>query len=163
VITDGYFDDGGRRLDVFLEDGWFLTGDIGYLDEDGVLFVTGRRKNMIIRGGEKLYLEDLDRCLRELPGIVEACTVQAAGVGSEERAVAFLVAGAQRPADAEVIAHAQERLGHLGRPDQLIWIERIPVSATGKPLRASLEAIHRRLVGASPNSMRPATDCEAGS
>jgi long-chain acyl-CoA synthetase len=145
VITRGYFHEGGERLEVFLEDGWFLTGDMGYLDRDGYLFITGRQKNMVIRGGEKLYLEDLDRCLSEHPGISDACCIQTPGTTDSERAVAFLVPqGPERPADEEIIAWAQESLGFLGRPDELVWVDLIPRSATGKPLRASLRSSYQK-------------------
>lgn len=151
VITGGYVrgagsEAGAERDEVFLEHGWFLTGDMGRLDGEGNLAICGRRKNMIIRGGEKVYLEDLDRCLEEHPLVAEACCVQVPGRFGYERAVAFLMATAPGApacsADAERSIHAyvHERLGLDGGPDELAWVERIPRSATGKPLRAALQA-----------------------
>lgn len=96
---------------------------------------------MLIRGGEKLYLEDLDRCLEEHPAVAEACSVQVAGLFGFERAVTFLVARGAMAAsheDEAIRAHVRERLGPVGVPDELRWTDRIPRSATGKPLRAAL-------------------------
>lgn len=129
--------------DPSFEDGWLLTGDVGRLDEEGNLYITGRRKDMLIRGGEKLYLEDLDRCLQEHPALADACSVQIPGLFGFERAVSFLVASGAGGASAQeesLRAHVRERLGPLGVPDELCWIDRIPRSATGKPLRAALRS-----------------------
>lgn len=143
VIVDGYFDDGSQRHEVFLEEGWFLTGDMGYLDEDGHLFITGRLKNMVIRGGEKLYLEDLDRCLGEHPSVADVCCVRVAGAPGREGVVAFVVAATSPTDDGVLIRHAQQHLGGIGRPDELVWVERIPRSAGGKPLREAMRVWHR--------------------
>lgn len=152
VITGGYFQRGADREETFLERGWFLTGDMGHLDDEGYLYITGRRKHMIIRGGEKLYLEDLDRCLEEHGAVAEACCVQVPGLFGYERAVAFLVAaGSPDPArpdagelpdragvEQALRAHVRARLGPDGAPDELVWVSRIPRSASGKPLRSAL-------------------------
>jgi long-chain acyl-CoA synthetase len=146
-VVTSYFGDHAGAPDACVEDGWFLTGDMGRLDGDGYLYITGRRKHMLIRGGEKLYLEDLDRCLEEHPAVAEACSVQIPGLFGFERAVTFLVArvpatpGACVTEDA-LRAHMRERLGPLGVPDELRWTDRIPRSATGKPLRAALRIRH---------------------
>jgi long-chain acyl-CoA synthetase len=148
-VVSGYFGEGQGGPEPCFEDGWLLTGDMGRLDEDGYLFVTGRRKNMLIRGGEKLYLEDLDRCLEEHAAIAEACSVQVSGLFGFERAVTFLVAsgasGAGRD-DEAIRTFVRDRLGPVGVPDELRWTDRIPRSATGKPLR---DALRTRCRGAA--------------
>lgn len=76
VIRKGYFrDQEGRFAGSFHDDGWFLSGDIGHVDADGYIYVTGRKKNMVIRGGEKIYLDDLDRCLFDAPGVVDCASI----------------------------------------------------------------------------------------
>jgi O-succinylbenzoic acid--CoA ligase len=59
----------------FTEDGWFGTGDLGRWDAQGCLEVTGRRDNMFISGGENIHPEEIERCLREFEGVIEACVV----------------------------------------------------------------------------------------
>jgi long-chain acyl-CoA synthetase len=142
-VVSGYFGRAPDDADPAFEDGWFLTGDMGRLDEDGYLYITGRRKHMLIRGGEKLYLEDLDRCLEEHGAVAEACSVQVRGLFGYERAVAFLVSRGGRggaAVDDAIRAHVRDRMGPIGVPDELRWTDRIPRSATGKPLRAALRA-----------------------
>jgi acyl-CoA synthetase (AMP-forming)/AMP-acid ligase II len=141
VTRDAFKDRSAMGRDVCLDDGWFLTGDMGHVDEDGHVTITGRRKHMIIRGGEKIYLEDLDRCLQDHPSVLEACCVQVPGRFGIERAVAFVVAAGEQPDDRALLDYIHDNVGSRGGPDELIWTDKIPRSATGKPLRASL--LHR--------------------
>lgn len=136
-VVQGYFQMDGDPEEVFLDEGWFLTGDLGCLDEQGFLSITGRRKNMVIRGGEKLYLEDLEDCLLEHPAVKEVCCVPAEGFFGFERVAAVLV-GQGQDLDPSLRAHVQARLGPIARPDRLVWVDRIPRSAAGKPLRELL-------------------------
>ena len=89
VMAGGYFrDERAAYLDG--EGTWLRSGDLGYLDADGFLFIVGRAKNMVIRGGEKVYLEELDTALARMPGILDVASV---GVtrGSFEKIVTFVV------------------------------------------------------------------------
>ncbi len=125
-----------------VEEGWLLTGDIGHVDHDGYVYITGRRKNMLIRGGEKVYLEEVERCLAEHPAVAEAVCAVHPGPFGWERGVAYLVSrpGAARPGDDILRALVRDALGALGEPDEIRWIDRVPRGATGKPLRSLLEA-----------------------
>lgn len=139
VIRDGYFDDGGRNADAFTADGRFRSGDMGHLDDDGFLFITGRKKNMLIRGGEKVYLEDVDRCLASHPAIADSCTVRIGGHRHEDRAVAFVVPRADAAIDKDsIVAHVTAALGLVARLDDVVVTAAIPRSATGKVLREAL-------------------------
>ncbi len=124
-----------------VKEGWFLTGDIGHVDHDGYLYITGRRKNMLIKGGEKVYLEEVERCLGEHPAVAEVCCVVHPGPFGWERGVAFLVSRRDeaRPSDDTLRTLARAALGPLGEPDEIRWIDRVPRGATGKPLRSLLE------------------------
>lgn len=139
VIRD-YHDDGGRNAHSFTGDGWFLSGDIGHLDADGFLFITGRKKNMLIRGGEKIYLEDVDRCLASHPDVLESCTVRVGAHRHEDRAVAFVVPRGGTLDRAAVVDHVIGTLGMIARLDDVVVTTEIPRSATGKVLREVLVA-----------------------
>jgi acyl-CoA synthetase (AMP-forming)/AMP-acid ligase II len=144
VTTGGYKFGPPGAADAFLDDGWFMTGDVGYLDDDGYLHITGRLKNMLIRGGNKLYLEDLDACLQAFPGVTDACSIAVRGPGDQERAIAFVVPR-QGTVDREaLVASCREALGVIGQPDEVLEVERIPRSATGKPLRESLKITYAK-------------------
>jgi long-chain acyl-CoA synthetase len=140
VITDGYFRDHERRFaQAFTRDGWFLSGDIGRIDEDGYIFVTGRKKNMVIRGGEKVYLEDLDRCLVEYLTIVDCASIAHCEPGMADVALTFIVTADGRPV-------ARDQIDTLVRtvltprhiPDRVYFIDRIPRTPSGKASRREL-------------------------
>jgi acyl-CoA synthetase (AMP-forming)/AMP-acid ligase II len=123
---------------------WFKSGDLGYRDEDGYIYVTGRKKNMIIRGGEKIYLEDVDACLMEMPAIADSATIRFEEEGTEKIA-AFVVPreGIQLLPD-EVMSYVSRKLGSLRAPDVVIFSLRIPRTSTNKvKIRELQELVHR--------------------
>jgi long-chain acyl-CoA synthetase len=137
VIT-AYFEDGGRSAPSFSDAGWFRSGDMGHLDADGYLFITGRKKNMLIRGGEKIYLEDVDRCLASHPEVADSCTVRVGGTRHEEQAVAFVVPRGGTVDRASIEDHVTRALGMIARLDDVVVTGEIPRTATGKVLREAL-------------------------
>ncbi|HYD63446.1 MAG TPA: class I adenylate-forming enzyme family protein [Noviherbaspirillum sp.] len=141
VIADGYFRDHERRfIKSFTHDGWFLTGDIGRIDEDGYVFVTGRKKNMVIRGGEKVYLEDVDRCLFEDLDLVDCASIVRCSPDAPDTALTFIVAGpARHVAREEVAALVRKKLTPRHVPDRVYFVDRIPRTPSGK-------AAHRELL-----------------
>lgn len=157
------------HAEAFRKPGWFLSGDIGQLDADGYLTITGRKKNMLIRGGEKVYLEDVDRCLEVCVGVAEACSVRiGAATGRtarhEDEAVAFVVvgpAGEPIPDRLALVEHVIRVLGPYSRLDDVVFVDQIPRSPSGKALREVLSA--RYLAGeyARGDASRPG-DAGAG-
>jgi Acyl-CoA synthetases (AMP-forming)/AMP-acid ligases II len=71
-VAKGYWRNEEATRESFLPDGWFLTGDIGFLDEDGVLYVTDRKKDMIVMSGFKIYPAEVESILLQNPKILEA-------------------------------------------------------------------------------------------
>lgn len=149
VLRNGYFrDTEGRHAQAFAADGWFLSGDIGHLDADGYVYVTGRKKNMVIRGGEKIYLEDLDRCLAEQADLADCASIVDCRPESGDCALTFIVAreGAPMPSFERIAAHVRARLGPRHVPDQIYAVDAIPRTRTGKiscpDLLALLHAHH---------------------
>ena len=94
-----------------IRDGWFYTGDIGYMDDEGYLFIVDRKKDMIIAGGYNIYPRDIDEVLFEHPKIQEACAVGIPDAYRGETVKAFVVVkpGASLTEE-EVIAHCKEKL-----------------------------------------------------
>lgn len=137
-VIGSYFRDGGRHAAVFSGDGWFATGDVGHIDEDGWVYVTGRRKNMIIRGGAKVYLEDVDRALAAQPGVRDCCALAFVEADRADRAIAF-VAGEGDPEQFGRAIAAELGAGHV--PDAFVFLESIPRTPTGKPRQEELRAI----------------------
>lgn len=120
-------------------EGWVHTGDRGYLDPDGYLFLGGRAGDLIIRGGENISPEDIEAAIYEHPGISEAGAV---GVPHEEWGEAVAVAVVAKPGSDLTVESVKEfcadRLPRYKRPDQIVMLESLPRTSTGKLLRREL-------------------------
>jgi acyl-CoA synthetase (AMP-forming)/AMP-acid ligase II len=129
-VIGGYDDNPEANASSFV-DGWFRTGDQGYLDPDGYLLLTGRLKEMINRGGEKIAPREIDEALLAHPAVAEAV---AFGVPhpmwGEEVAAAVVLSG--EASEADLLSHCRERLADFKRPKQIHITTAIPRTATGK-------------------------------
>lgn len=124
-----------------LAHGWLHTGDLGYLDEDGYLFVTDRKKDLIIRGGFNVYPRDVEDLLLEHPGVAEVAVVARPDPGMGEEVVAFVVkAPGQDPTAEELLAFARDRLAKYKRPKEIRFTSDLPKSPIGKVLKKDLRA-----------------------
>lgn len=143
VIRQHYFrDHDGRFAKTFHANGWFLSGDIGHIDADGYIYVTGRKKNMVIRGGEKVYLDDLDRCLFDAPGVVDCASIVQCQQGKPDVAWTFIVTADGRPmARSQIEAVVHRRLTARYMPDRIVFIDRVPRTPSGKAAHRELLAL----------------------
>jgi acyl-CoA synthetase (AMP-forming)/AMP-acid ligase II len=143
VMQQGYFK---GSADCFggPDNKWFKTGDLGYRDEDGYIYITGRKKNMIIRGGEKIYLEDVDTCLRGMNAIADSATIRFDEDGTEKIAAFVVPREGVQLATREVMSYIGQKLGSLRIPDVVIFSARIPRTSTNKvKIRELQELVHR--------------------
>ncbi len=122
-----------------LRDGWLLTGDIGYQDPDGYLFIVDRKKDLIIRGGFNVYPRDVEDALVEHPAIAMAGVVGRPDSDRGEEVVAFvsLHPGAQATAQ-ELIDWSREHIGGYKYPRELHVLDAIPLTPVGKIDRKAL-------------------------
>ncbi len=123
--------------------GWQTLGDIGWVDEDGYLFLTDRMDDMIISGGVNLYPQEIESALLEHPDVADCGVVGMPHPDFGESAVAFVVlrdnvAGPRDAAIARLDAFCRERLGRVKRPSRIIVVDELPRSAAGKLLRREL-------------------------
>jgi long-chain acyl-CoA synthetase len=135
-LFSGYWPDGAHGPD---KDGWFRTGDVGYLDADGDLRLVDRANDLIIVNGFNVYPNEVERVLDELAGVVESAAV---GVPDERtgeyvKAVLVLAPGSSLTED-EVREHCAERLARFKVPRSVEFVDELPYSVTGKVRRASL-------------------------
>jgi long-chain acyl-CoA synthetase len=124
-----------------LDHGWLRTGDVGYLDEDGYLFVVDRKKDLIIRGGFNVYPRDVEDSLMEHPAVQMAAVVGQPDRIHGEEVVAFVAlhAGAEVTAE-ELVGWARERIGGYKYPRRLHLVDAIPVTPVGKIDRKALRS-----------------------
>jgi long-chain acyl-CoA synthetase len=122
-----------------LRHGWLHTGDIGFLDEDGYLFVTDRKKDMIIRGGFNVYPRDVEDLLLEHEAVQEVAVVGKRDERFGEEIVAFVVpAQGKEPSADDLLAFAEGRLAKYKRPKEIRFVPTLPKSPIGKVLKRDL-------------------------
>jgi acyl-CoA synthetase (AMP-forming)/AMP-acid ligase II len=124
---------------AFAPDGWLRSGDVGYLDEDGYLYIADRIKDMIISGGENIYPAEVERVLAEYPGVAEVAVI---GVPSEKwgevgKAMVVPVAGSDFDPDA-LLAYCRQHLAGFKCPASVTVVAELPRNATGKVLKREL-------------------------
>ena len=120
-------------------DGWFRTGDLGYVDEDGFVFVVGRKAELIIADGHDVHPLEVEDALRTHPAVAEAAVVGVAGTspGAEVKAYVALRPGS-RATEAEIISHARRRLASYKCPRSVEFRGALPTNAAGKVLKWEL-------------------------
>lgn len=125
-----------------LKDGWFRTGDIGHLDADGYVWITGREKEMMIVGGENVFPAEIEDVISRHPAVMEAGVI---GVPDERRGEApkaFVVLEPGHNADAsELVSFCREKLPPYKVPKEVAFKESLPKSPTGKVLRKALREL----------------------
>jgi O-succinylbenzoic acid--CoA ligase len=154
VLAEGYLDasggiDRGRTDEAFhVDDGtrWYRTGDLGSVDADGRVTVTGRADNVIISGGEKVSLDAVERSVRRLNGFGEAVVVAAA---SEQwgQVPAVAVAGVRHGDLAELRRHVHSELGGAAAPAHLVVVDELPQLSSGKPDRVAIRRLVAERIG----------------
>ena len=135
-VISGYLD--GAAPEAFLPDGWFRTGDLGRLDDEGRLTIVGRLKELIITGGYNVVPREVEVVLEEQPGVVE---VAVAGLPSErwgEEVTAFVVPGDPPPDEDALLTAAREQLVGYKVPKSVRFVDALPRNAMGKIVRTAL-------------------------
>lgn len=137
-VTPGYWNNAETTARSFTEDGWFRTGDIGHLDEDGYLWIVDRLKEMIISGGENIYPAEVERHLFELPGIRDAAVIGVPDSTWGETVAAVVVPEAGRPALDAVREALSARLARYKLPRVLVTVPALPRNGSGKTDKPAL-------------------------
>ncbi len=139
-IMQGYHERPEETAEVLTPDGWFRTGDMGRIDGDGYVWITGRKKEMMIVGGENVFPAEIEDCLSRHPAVFE---VGVTGMkdpmyGEAPKAFVALAEGEKATAE-ELIAFCREGLPPYKVPKQIVFRPELPKGATGKVLRRKLE------------------------
>jgi long-chain acyl-CoA synthetase len=141
-VFSGYWPDGTGGPD---EQGWYATGDVAYADEDGDLFLVGRRKELILVSGFNVYPREIEDAIGEHPDVLESAVVGVTHPQTGEAVKAYVVArpGAALTAE-DITAHTAERLARFKQPTIVELVAELPHSVTGKVAKGRLrdEAEH---------------------
>ena len=134
-----YFDNADATAETLNSDGWLKTGDVGVLDEDGYVRITGRIKEMFIVGGFNCYPAEIENILCDMPGIARAAVIGVADERMGEVAAAFLVKDVGVPLDeAAVIEWSRAQMANYKVPRSVIFLQELPMNAGGKVDKSAL-------------------------
>lgn len=141
-VFTGYYNDPELTREAFTVDGWFRTGDLGYIDEQGYLHLKGRSKEIIIRGGLHVYPEEVELLLAELPWVSSVSIVGIPDPVLGERTCACIVMNEDVRAPDDLLTavrHAiSQRLADYKLPDAVLRVAELPRTESGKVLRGLL-------------------------
>lgn len=155
-VTGGYLANPNANRNAFTN-GWFRTGDQGRFDEDGYLYLTGRLKEMIIRGGENIAPKEIDEALIEHAAVAQAIAFAVPHATlSEDLAAAVVLVKGQSVSELQLRSFLMERLASFKVPSRIVFVDNIPKGSTGKlqrmglfeKLKAYFEASYEPPVGA---------------
>lgn len=142
MLFAGYLDDPGSSGAAVTTDGWLATGDLGRLDADGRLTITGRADGRFISGGENVSPEEVEAAMATHPGVREVAVIGVADATWGHVPIAIIVTDrAVAPTDAELLAHARSRLAGFKVPARIVRVTALPHTALGKIERRSLSAL----------------------
>lgn len=142
-LMKGYYKSPDATNDA-VQDGWYYTGDVGYLDEDGFLYIIDRKKDMIIRGGQNIYPAEVENVLYTHPDVVECAVI---GIphpvyGEEVACVTVRKAGSRVDADA-LRLYVKDRIAAYKAPVHYYFVDELPHNASGKILKRELRNLAR--------------------
>jgi long-chain acyl-CoA synthetase len=140
-VMKGYYNMPDETARV-IRDGWFFSGDVGHLDEDGYLSITERKKDLIIRGGFNIFPRDIEEVLYGHPSVSEAAVVGIPDAKLGEQVLAYVVLrpGAAATED-ELLGLCRERLAKYKTPARVRFIDVLPKNAIGKILKKDLREL----------------------
>ena len=139
-VTPGYWKDPEKTAAAFFDD-WFRTGDVGYLDADGFLYLTDRKKDMIISGGENIASSEIERVIYEMPQVREVAVIGMPDERWGEKPVAVVVIADGTALELpDLTEHCRKSLAAFKVPKELILRDSLPRNPSGKVLKRVLRA-----------------------
>lgn len=139
-VMRAYWNDAAATAVAMTPDGWFRTGDLARIDEDGFYWIMGRSKDVIISGGENIYPAELENVLADCPAIADCAVMGMADAKWGESVCAFIVKNGNSQLDeAGVLALFKDRLAKFKHPRRVIFLDSLPRNAMGKVQKFELK------------------------
>lgn len=143
-VMQGYWNQPEETAQA-MRNGWLLTGDIGYCDEDGYYYITDRKKDMLLVNGMNVYPREIEEVLYKYPGVAEAAVIGIPDARKGEQPLAFVAAAEGSPLEQKCLMEfLRERLAEYKVPKKVILMPSLPRNATGKILKTELRKIARK-------------------
>ncbi|MDA0989224.1 MAG: AMP-binding protein, partial [Verrucomicrobia bacterium] len=140
-VFSGYWRMPEKTAEEMRPDGWFITGDVGRVDDDGYVHIVGRQKDLIISGGFNVYPKEVELVIDDCSGVEECAVIGAPHADFGEAVVAVVVAKAgEVPSVATILAEVAGRLAPFKRPKHIVIIDALPRNAMGKVQKAQLRS-----------------------
>jgi long-chain acyl-CoA synthetase len=143
MIMTGYYKNPSVTAETMI-DGWVRSGDLGMTDADGHLFIVGRKKDLIIRGGANVYPVDIEEALYTHPDVAECAVIGTPDPVFGELVKAYVVKKARHITADQLITHCKSRLADYKVPSELEFVDELPKGPTGKILRRELREMATR-------------------
>jgi len=138
-VMQQYFNNPEATAETVNADGWLHTGDVGVMDEDGYVKITGRIKEMFIVGGFNCYPAEIENILCDMPGVARAAVIGVPDERMGEVARAYLVLDADAETDeAAVIEYSRDAMANFKVPRSVVFLDELPMNAGGKVDKAAL-------------------------
>jgi long-chain acyl-CoA synthetase len=145
-VMKGYYKAPDKTAEALDPDGWLHTDDLGYMDEDGFVFVTGRIKELIIKGGENIAPKEIDEVLYKHPAVLDAAAVGIPDdVYGEEIMACVTLKPGHKVSEQELQNHCLEELGKFKTPQIVRFMNELPKGPSGKIQRLKLSESVKRL------------------
>jgi acyl-CoA synthetase (AMP-forming)/AMP-acid ligase II len=145
-IMKGYWEDERKTSEIMTKDGWLRTGDLGYVDDEGYVYLTGRADDLIIRGGENIAPAEIEEVLSSHPKIADSAVIGVpdAEFGHQPFAYCVLKKG-QTAAAEEIIEFCKARISSFKCPRGIVFMDELPRNAVGKLLRKNLRVLYDKV------------------
>jgi malonyl-CoA/methylmalonyl-CoA synthetase len=146
-VFKGYWRMPEKTAAEFRADGFFITGDLGVIDDRGYVSIVGRGKDMIITGGLNVYPIEVEEQIDALPGVVESAVVGLPHADFGEAVTAVIAVGrnGEGPSESQVLSALEARLAAFKRPKRVIFVEELPRNTMGKVQKAALREQYAKL------------------
>ncbi len=146
-VLKGYWNNPEKTASAFRSDGFFITGDVAQLDEDGYVVIVGRASDMIISGGYNVYPKEIETVIDGLSGIGESAVIGVPHPDFGEGVVAVIrtLPGQAHPSESEIVATLKGQLAGYKVPKKLVFVEDLPRNAMGKVVKADLRRANAKL------------------
>lgn len=131
-VMQGYITNSSEVCDALQPDGWLRTGDLGYLDEKGYLYIVGRRKNLIIRGGENISPHEIEAYIKDIESGINTVVFGAATEVLQEEIIACIEGKEDDILEKKIRSYLKDNLSKYKIPKHIVFLEEFPKNATGK-------------------------------